>query len=133
MLWLLLRCVLTALAPGWFVTEPPGASFVPHPSPPCQLLFLRTFWLTFARVSGTVLRKVDMQIINEDIAAWAKTNGVEYPVAVLYLAQRGLWSIQAHAKAGRASQAKLTDEERSARGRAAIQARWAKVKGTLHA
>jgi len=74
-----------------------------------------------------------MQIINEDIAAWAKANGVEYPVAVLYLAQRGLWSIQAHARAGRASQAKLTDEERSARGRAAIQARWAKVKGTLHA
>ena len=68
-----------------------------------------------------------------DIERWATENGVEYPTAVLYLAQRGLYSIEAHARAGRASQAKLTDEEKSARGRAAIQARWARVKGLLNA
>jgi hypothetical protein len=99
-----------------------------------QAQFLRTRLLRFGSVRVILLLRVDMDNLKHpDIERWATANGVEYPVAVMYLAQRGLWSIEAHARAGRASQAKLTDEEKSARGRAAIQARWARVKGTLHA
>lgn len=68
-----------------------------------------------------------------DISAWAKTLGVEYAVALTYLAQRGLRAIQNASKAGRAAQARLTEEERSARGKKAIEARWAKSKGSLRA
>jgi len=68
-----------------------------------------------------------------DIATWAQTVGVEYPVAVLYLAQRGLKALQNASKAGKAAQAKLTEEERSERGKKAIEARWARAKGSLRA
>lgn len=72
-------------------------------------------------------------IKDPDIDRWAKESGIQYPVAVLYLAKRGLRAIENHAKAGRAAQAKMTDAERSDRMKRAIAIRWAKVKGSLHA